>query len=94
VVAVTITLWMVHLVGMAVLTSADCAGIGMVSLHGLTVVTLVPTVALAVWAWRGRTAPTDSSIVFLAELAAFVAAANAFVIVAEWIPVLLLEACG
>ena len=88
----TTLLWMAHLVGMAVATEAECGGAGPAVLHWLTVGLFVPTAVLAVVAWRRDRTGEDEG--FLARLAVMTAAANAFLIAAEWAPVLVLTACG
>ena len=91
VIAVSTTLWLLHLVGMAVLAEGDCAGWGPGALHWLTIGLLVPTLALTALAWRRRRG--TSGEVFLARLAVWTGAINAFIIVVEWVPVLFLPAC-
>lgn len=91
VIAASTTLWLLHLVGMAVLAEGGCAGWGPGALHWLTVGLFVPTAGLTVLAWRRRRG-TDGEV-FLAHLAVWTGAINTFIIVAEWVPVLLLPAC-
>lgn len=91
VIGVSTMLWLLHLVGMAVLAEGDCAGWGPGVLHWLTIGLLVPTLALTALAWRRRRG--TSGEVFLARLAVWTGAINAFIIVAEWVPVLFLPAC-
>ena len=88
----TTLLWLTHLVGLAVLAGTGCAGGGEALLHWFTLILLLPTVALGV-ASRRR-ARSGESEAFLADLAVAVAAANAAAIVIEWVPVVLLSACG
>ena len=92
VIALSTTLWLAHLVGMAVMAEGGCAGWGAGALHWLTALTLLPTLGLTVLAWRRRRG--TSGEVFLARLAVWTGAVNAFIIVAEWVPVLILPACG
>lgn len=91
VISVTTVLWLAHLVGMAVLAEGGCGGGGPAVLHWFTAGLFVPTAALGWLAWRReRTGESES---FLAGLALAVAVVNAFAIIAEWVPVLLLNAC-
>lgn len=92
VIGVTTLLWMAHLVGMAVLAEGGCGGAGAWTLHLLTVGLFVPTAALTWLAWRRRRG--SEAQVFLADLAVWVGATNAFIIVVEWVPILQLTACG
>lgn len=92
VIAASTTLWLAHLVGMAVLAEGGCAGWGASALHWLTALLFLPTVGLTVVAWRRRRG--SSGEVFLARLAVWTGAINAFIIIAEWVPVLLLPACA
>lgn len=92
VIGATTVLWMAHLVGMAVAAEADCGGAGPAVLHWLTAGLFVPTAVLALVAWRRERAGEDEG--FLAGLALATAGGNAFLIVAEWVPVLVLAACG
>ena len=92
VISATTTLWLAHLVGMAILAGADCGGVGEGPLHWLTVALLVPTLALGWASHRRNRAGEDET--FLARLAVMVAAVNVFAIVVEWVPVFLLEACA
>lgn len=92
VISATTVLWLAHLVGMAVAAEADCGGAGPAVLHWLTIGLFVPTALLALVAWRRERAGEDEG--FLARLALATAVVNAFIIVAEWVPVLLLSACA
>lgn len=91
VVGLTTTLWLTHLVGMAVLTERSCAGGGVAVLHLFTLGLLVPTLWLTWLAWQRRRGGEGQR--FLGAFAVWVGAINAFAIVAEWIPVFLLDAC-
>lgn len=92
VIALSTTLWLAHLVGMAVLAEGGCAGWGVAALHWLTALLFLPTAGLTAVAWRRRRGTEGE--VFLARLAVWTGAINAFIIVAEWVPVLLLPACS
>lgn len=92
VIGLSTTLWLAHLVGMAVLAEGDCARWDVGVLHGLTVGLFLPTAALTLLAWKRRRGSDGE--VFLARLAVWTGGINSFIILAEWVPVFFLSACG
>lgn len=93
--AAGIVLWSVHLAGMAALPSWACPVGAVWPFHALTVGTLVPTAA-AVPVCRRVWRAGDEEVGGLAFVGGVGAVLNAIfvvAIVAEWVPVLVLDGC-
>lgn len=90
--------WMVHLIGQSGLTGWVCRTGQLWPMHAITVVTLVAALH-ALWVgWRiARSAGADPGVVaarFLGYAAVGINVFNAVLIVAEWVPVLVVHPCA
>lgn len=89
--------WMAHLIGQAALVGRMCATGSAWSIHVLTVITAVVTLH-ALWvSWRltrpAVVTPAADAARRLGWVAAFLNISSLVVIVAEWVPVFVLDPC-
>lgn len=86
--------WLVHVSIMAAFTPYVCHSGRSWWFHALSVGLLVPTVAAFVLSWRSwHRHGTADGIGFVGAVGALLNATMALAIVAEWVPVFLLDAC-
>lgn len=89
-----IVLWAVHLTGMAALTPWACEVGSSWPLHGLTLVTLLPTLAAVLPCRRAwRNGHDSEGVRFVGAVGVLVNLLSALAIAAEWVPVLILDSC-
>lgn len=89
-----IVFWGVHVSGMAAITNYVCLTGQSVWYHALSVGTLVPTF-VAFWpAWRHWRSDAGESYRFLGALAILMNLIFALAIIAEWVPVFVIDPCA
>lgn len=90
--------WMAHLIAMAGLNGWVCRTGQLWPMHAVTAATLVATLHVLWVSWRIRRDPTPSPGVRAAQFLGFAGIVinvfNAVMIVAEWVPVLVIHPCS
>lgn len=93
--AAGIVYWAIHLSGMAALVPYVCTSGQSVWFHLLSVVTAVPTLHAMLLAWRiARRDEGAGGLPYLGAVAVLVNLTGLVAIVAEWVPVFVIDACA
>ena len=94
-VAAGIVLWTIHLTGMAALTPYICHAGDLVWYHVLSAGTLVPTLLAIIPCWRAwRSEGGPGGVQYLGALGILLNLIFALAILAEWVPVFMIDACA
>lgn len=89
-----IALWAVHLNGMAALTPYVCHSGNTIWFHALSVGTLIPTLLAAIPCWRAwRSEGGLGGVQYLGAVGVLLNAIFALAIIAEWVPVFMIDSC-
>lgn len=90
--------WLTHLIGQAALNGWVCRTGQLWPMHVITVVTLAATLHVLLVSWRISRDTSSSPGIAAARLLGFAAIVmnvfNAVLIVAEWVPVLVIHPCS
>ncbi len=89
-----IVAWLAHLSAMAAFTPYVCHSGDVVWFHALSVGLLVPTALAGFWSWRHwQDGGEAEGVGFLGGLGVILNGLMALAILAEWVPVFILDAC-
>lgn len=90
-----IAFWAAHVSGMAAITPFVCHSGQYIWYHVLSVATLAPTLAAFLPSWQAwRSDAGLGGLRFLGAMGLLVTAISALAILAEWVPVFVLDACA
>lgn len=89
-----VVFWGVHVSAMAAMTPWVCHSGSEVWYHVVTVATALPTLAAFVPASRARRSDAGQGVRFLGAVGVLVTAISLLAILAEWVPVFILDPCA